>query len=234
MRVQYEQLYLGLSFRTVHNACADPDEDPRQSSVSRRDGSPVRLVYTGSLTLGHGQSPQSRTPVFFLKALLELLKEGEVSRDGVVVDFYGVHPEGGYRLGDAQQELLDSVVTWRGSVSREKACQAQNDADVLLLFQAQGFEWAVGGKLYEYLMTEKPILACVPESGEAASIIKELSAGLVANPADVAGIKVALKRLVSAPLLDPRRKAPLGPYSLSGAMSALTEVLEAARTAGNV
>ena len=41
MRVQYEQLYLGLSFRTVHNACADPDEDPRQSSVSRRDGSPV-------------------------------------------------------------------------------------------------------------------------------------------------------------------------------------------------
>jgi hypothetical protein len=192
----------------------------------------VRFVYTGSLTLGHAKSPESRTPVFFLKALLELLKEDEASRKMVTVDFYGVHPKGGYNLGDPQQQLLDGAVTWHGSVSHEKACHAQEEADVLLLFQARGFECAVGGKFFEYLMTRKPILACVPESGEVASIINKLSAGLVSNIDDLGGIKAALKCLISQPFVGVRGDVDLGPYTLSGAMSALVGVLETARQVG--
>jgi glycosyltransferase involved in cell wall biosynthesis len=53
----------------------------------------------------------------------------------------------------------------------------------------------LSGKVFEYLAAERPILAVVPPDGEAAKLIEEIGAGLVAPPEDVPAIRDALLEL---------------------------------------
>jgi glycosyltransferase involved in cell wall biosynthesis len=55
----------------------------------------------------------------------------------------------------------------------------------------------VGGKLYEYLYFKKPVLAIVPENGEAARIIRNTDAGLVVGTNDVRSIADAIRKLAA-------------------------------------
>jgi len=51
--------------------------------------------------------------------------------------------------------------------------------------------------VFEYLAAERPILAAVPTDGEAARLIREVGAGVVCAPDDVAGLRAALEGLES-------------------------------------
>ena len=53
----------------------------------------------------------------------------------------------------------------------------------------------LSGKVFEYLAAERPILAAVPPGGEAARLIRETGAGVVADPDDVAALGAALADL---------------------------------------
>ena len=53
----------------------------------------------------------------------------------------------------------------------------------------------LSGKVFEYLAAERPILAAVPPDGEAAELIRETGAGVVAAPDDVAALTAALTDL---------------------------------------
>lgn len=55
----------------------------------------------------------------------------------------------------------------------------------------------IGGKVYEYLRLRKPILALVPENGEAAHLIKNTSSGIVVDPHDEKTLIETLKRWIS-------------------------------------
>ena len=50
--------------------------------------------------------------------------------------------------------------------------------------------------MFEYLAAERPILAVVPPEGEAAALLRETGAGVIALPDDVDGIAAALGGLV--------------------------------------
>jgi len=50
----------------------------------------------------------------------------------------------------------------------------------------------VGGKVYEYLRLQKPILALVPDKGEAADLIKNTNSGSDISPSDTRGIAALL------------------------------------------
>jgi hypothetical protein len=45
------------------------------------------------------------------------------------------------------------------------------------------------GKIYEYLGAQIPILAFVPQSGEAGRLIESLNAGKVVSPENISGIE---------------------------------------------
>lgn len=51
----------------------------------------------------------------------------------------------------------------------------------------------IGGKVYEYLRLKKPILALVPEKGEAANLIRETKSGMVVASHDTAKIATILQ-----------------------------------------
>jgi glycosyltransferase involved in cell wall biosynthesis len=111
-------------------------------------------------------------------------------------------------LTDSEAELLRTDVSpariiVAGSLPREAALGLQRAADALLLLASSRRTQLLNFKLFEYLASERPILALAAGT-EAGRVVEE--AGGAAVPADdVASIVNALRRLVAGELnaLDP-------------------------------
>jgi glycosyltransferase involved in cell wall biosynthesis len=83
-------------------------------------------------------------------------------------------------------------------VPRAESLALQRDSDALLLLipeSAGRGKGVLSGKVFEYLAAERPILAAVPPDGEAAALIRETGAGVVAAPDDVEALTAALSDL---------------------------------------
>jgi hypothetical protein len=96
---------------------------------------------------------------------------------------------------------LGDVVEYEPNRPYREALQAQRDADALvLLTQAEdGQDGAVfvPGKTWEYLTVARPILAVVPEQGQAAATLRDLEApATIVDPSDTPGVGRALESLV--------------------------------------
>ena len=74
---------------------------------------------------------------------------------------------------------LDGFVNHLGYVSHEVALQEQRCSQVLLLIEidSEQTNCIIPGKLFEYMVSERPILAIGPEKADFASIIKETNTG---------------------------------------------------------
>ena len=74
---------------------------------------------------------------------------------------------------------LDSKVDLSGYVSHSEAKQQQHNAQVLLLLEMDKPETRaiIPGKLFEYLIAKRPILAIGPEGSDMEDILKETNAG---------------------------------------------------------
>jgi hypothetical protein len=74
---------------------------------------------------------------------------------------------------------LDGFANHLGYVSHEVALQEQRCSQVLLLIEidSEQTNCIIPGKLFEYLVSERPILAIGPEKADFASIIKETNTG---------------------------------------------------------
>jgi glycosyltransferase involved in cell wall biosynthesis len=55
----------------------------------------------------------------------------------------------------------------------------------------------VGGKLYEYLRLRKPILAIIPENGEAANVIRKTNSGVIVSSKSTEQIVTVLEQLIA-------------------------------------
>src|SRR5206468_1592145 len=97
---------------------------------------------------------------------------------------------------------------------RRAALELQRDSEALLLLipDAGGRgKGVLSGKVFEYLASERPVLAAVPPDGAAAELIRETGAGVVAPSDDPAALQAALEELVSrfqAGSLDGVRLSP--------------------------
>lgn len=147
-------------------------------------GERFRITHTGSF---FGR----RDPRPFLEALA-------LSGPDVVARFVGDFREADRAYAD-RLDLGDrlELVPY---LPRFEALALQRDSDALLLLipEAEGRGRGVlSGKVFEYLAAERPILALVPPDGEAAALLRETGAGVVAAPDDVDGIGRALADLLA-------------------------------------
>jgi glycosyltransferase involved in cell wall biosynthesis len=153
-----------------------------------------------------------------LRARLRVQFVGRVSsRNRHLADLYTA-PD---RLGD--------VVSFEGFVPRREALARMAGADALLQLMTDepGTGLFVGGKLYEYLGFDRPILAVMPP-GEGRRVVESLPAGRVADvePESVAG---ALERLLDDPPA-PGPTDPKGRYdrvNLAGELAGLLDEVQA-------
>lgn len=130
-------------------------------------------------TLAHiGSFLSERNPRILWKALKELVKEN--------ADF-----KKDFRLkliGAVSQEVLDTIAEFRlqdyvlnlGYVSHQEAVEHQRKSQALLLIEinSEDTKSIIPGKLFEYMVSERPIIAIGPEDSDFAEIITATNTGV--------------------------------------------------------
>ena len=128
-----------------------------------------------------GLLPKESNPIVLFKVLKKLCAQDPQFSEDLTLNFIGdIAPE-------VKQEVaiqgLTEKVTFIGRVSHEKAIAYQQKAQVLLLLipNVTKAEGILTGKIFEYLMAKRPILAIGPETGDLATLLKDTRAGVVVD-----------------------------------------------------
>ena len=132
---------------------------PKEKTDAKR-----RIVYMGSLYDHHQENLIS-----FMKALKGLpdnvLKTTEVFFVG---QYYAK------AINQVYEMKLDNVIKFTGYVSHQLALSYLLSADASLLFIRTGDLSMVTGKVFEYLMVRRPIIACIEPRGICAGILNKV------------------------------------------------------------
>lgn len=167
-----------------------PRDDAAKAGVGDKGRSrPACLTYTGEL---YGR----RSPYRLLEALTRLRRE-HGGTPPVILRLVGRIDER-FRAAVARASE-DGIAEASGTCTAERSFAEMMEADFLLLLieQGAGARGVMTSKIFPYLAIGRPILATVPPDGVAGALVRELRAGLVADPDDVEAIVSALRRLLA-------------------------------------
>lgn len=124
-----------------------------------------------------GSFLSERNPRILWKCLKEIIKENPDFKKDFELKL----------IGAVSQEVLDALSEFRltsyvnnlGYVPHKTAVEHQRKSQVLLLVEINSEETKsiIPGKLFEYMASERPILAIGPEGSDFAAIIKETNTG---------------------------------------------------------
>ena len=91
-------------------------------------------------------------------------------------------------IGATSQEVLDTITEFKlnnyiqnlGYISHQEALEQQRKSQVLLLIEINSAETKsiIPGKLFEYMVSERPIIAIGPEGSDFAEIITSTNTGI--------------------------------------------------------
>jgi len=130
-------------------------------------------------TLAHiGSFLSERNPSILWKALKELTSENKDFKNDFQLKL----------IGAVSQEVLDSISEFKlndfvlnlGYVSHQEAIEHQRKSQVLLLIEinSEDTKSIIPGKLFEYMVSERPIVAIGPEGSDFAEIITTTNTGV--------------------------------------------------------
>jgi glycosyltransferase involved in cell wall biosynthesis len=167
---------------------------PRENAWSREQslGDGVRLIYSGTLAMKHNPA-----------LLLELAKMLDRDAAGELI----VVSEGAGVEWLARQAAAAKIGSLRclGFQPFERMADVLGSADVLVaILEPDAGVFSVPSKVLSYLCAGRAVLLAVPSANLAARIVLENGAGLVVDPADVAGFCRAAAELIRSP--DLRRR----------------------------
>ncbi len=156
-------------------------EKPIKVITNGYDTEPVeKTELSQKFSVSHiGSLLSGRNPHILWEALSELLKE----EDGFANDFELC------LTGTVSKEVLKTIhkyslkefVKLTGYVSHEESIKLQRSSQVLLLIEIDSDETKciIAGKLFEYMASQRPILAIGPENWDVNQIISETNTGFV-------------------------------------------------------
>ncbi len=130
-------------------------------------------------TLAHiGSFLSERNPRILWKALKELIKENPDFKKNFQLKL----------IGAVSQEVLDTINEFQlgdfvlnlGYVSHQEAVEHQRKSQVLLLIEinSEDTKSIIPGKVFEYIVSERPIVALGPEGSDFAEIITSTNTGV--------------------------------------------------------
>jgi len=124
----------------------------------------------------------------FFKALHNLLQKGKLNKDKI--KFIDVGLSIGIDIeGLIERYELKETTELKGYLPHKEGVSELLKADLALLVVSESAPVITTGKIYEYLGAQIPILAFVPQSGEAGRLIESLNAGKVVSPENISGIE---------------------------------------------
>ncbi|MEO7976317.1 glycosyltransferase family 4 protein [Flavobacterium sp.] len=138
-----------------------------------------KQILDTKFTLAHiGSFLSDRNPEFLWECLIELLNEIPDFKSSLEIKL----------IGAVSQEVLDSISEFNlseylnilGYVSHHEAIVHQKKSQVLLLIEinSEDTKSIIPGKLFEYIVSERPIIAIGPKGSDFAEIIKETNTGV--------------------------------------------------------
>ncbi|WP_026706003.1 glycosyltransferase family 4 protein [Flavobacterium soli] len=144
-------------------------------------------------TIAHiGSFLSERNPRILWKCLKELIKENPSFKADFQLKL----------IGAVSQEVLDTISEFRlndyvnnlGYVSHKEAVAHQRKSQVLLLIEidSEDTKSIIPGKLFEYMVSERPILAIGPEGSDFAKIIKETNTGIFHQYDEIEKLKATI------------------------------------------
>ena len=97
-------------------------------------------------------------------------------------------------LEDIKKYKLESFIDIVDFIPFEEVVKKQMEATVLLLFvdNFEGAKWVLTGKFFEYLASNRPILALGPLGGDLSAEITNTSSGLLADYNDEESMEKAI------------------------------------------
>lgn len=136
--------------------------------------------------LNTGAMYGAESPAPFIFALGKLLQRRPELRSRILVRLIGYAGDEENKLNELIKRLeLAALVTLTGPQAHDTCLQAQQDADVLLLFSGSEHLGTLRGKSFEYLSTGKPILALIPEQGTQAEILRRAGTAKIIEYGDL-------------------------------------------------
>jgi hypothetical protein len=130
------------------------------------------ITYTGALYKGR------RDPEPLLKALNELIHDGEVAREDISINFYGRRES--WLNEDIERYKLGDIVSLHGPVSRELAIKKQWESQILLLltWDNPSEKGVYTGKVFDYLAARRPILSLGLSEGVVPELLSNTNTGI--------------------------------------------------------
>ena len=149
-----------------------------------------RQTLDTKFTLAHiGSFLSDRNPKFLWECLVELLNEISGFKSHLEIKL----------IGAVSQEVLDSIgefnldsyLTLLGYVSHHEAIAHQKKSQVLLLIEinSEDTKSIIPGKLFEYMVSNRPIIAIGPQGSDFADIIKDTNTGVFFDYSEKAKLK---------------------------------------------
>ena len=130
-------------------------------------------------TVAHiGSFLSERNPRILWKAIKEIIKENKDFKNDFRLKL----------IGATSQEVLDTIAEFKlddcvdnlGYVSHQEAVEHQRKSQVLLLIEidSEDTKSIIPGKLFEYMVSERPIIAIGPKDSDFAEIITQTNTGV--------------------------------------------------------
>ena len=137
-----------------------------------------RVKKDAKFTLAHiGSLLSERNPKVLWKVLSEFIQDNEEFKNSFELQLIGVVSDD--VMTSISEFGLKSYVNVVGYVSHEEALKAQRQSRVLLLVEidSEDTKAIIPGKLFEYMVSETPILAIGPKDSDVECIIKNTNTG---------------------------------------------------------
>ena len=141
-------------------------------------------------TLAHiGSFLSDRNPKFLWECLVELVHEIPDFKSHLEIKLIGAVSQ---EVLDSTQDFnLNSYLNLLGYVSHHEAIAHQKKSQVLLLIEinSEDTKSIIPGKLFEYMVSNRPIIAIGPQGSDFADIIKETNTGVFFDYSEKAKLK---------------------------------------------
>lgn len=170
----------------------DRDDFPDLAAV--RAGLPPPAPADGRIVLLHPGSAYQGEPLPLLAALDRLATEG-VALDRLCFHFIGyVHPADRQAIAGSPHARLFRLDPQR--VPHDEALRLMREAHVLLLLLRRGSS-ASSGKIFEYMVSGRPVLASGAPEGVAGQMVRACGIGRVVAPEDVGEMARVLRQIAT-------------------------------------
>jgi glycosyltransferase involved in cell wall biosynthesis len=153
----------------------------------RRSGDrPFRLLYAGTVHAHYNLDP-------VWAAVRALAAAGTIRPESFRIEFVG-----NLSMNDARAHGVEPFVETSPYVPHDQVFETLGHADALLLVETPGYyaQYGYAAKVFDYVLTGKPVVALVEAGGNTARLLDAAGVGHLADPSDPAAVRRAIEAVL--------------------------------------